>query len=121
MEKFNGYKNNIIVKLEKIYFCVLNTRIKRIIVHSFVSFCAGGILAWSVLYLAGNLNVEKGIGGLETAGVPEFKEIESDKSEKASFAANTVSSSDAGVSDDDLLKNLGELSGIGTGVTDTDS
>ena len=122
MEKLNGYKkNNIIVKLEKFYFCVLNTRIKRIIVHSFVSFCAGGILAWSVLYLAGNLNVEKGIGGLETAGVPEFKEIESDKNEKASFAANTASSADAGVSDDDLLKNLDELSGIGTGVTDADS
>lgn len=79
MKRHDNYKeSDFISKLENMYYRIFDTRIKRIITNSVLAFCLGGGIACTSLYIAGNINIEKGIGGLETAGVPEFRENELD-------------------------------------------
>ena len=75
MNKYRNYKNlTLIMKLENLYNRILSTRFRRIVFHSVAAFCGGITLAWAVLFTASNINVEKGVGGLETSSVPEYDE-----------------------------------------------
>ncbi len=101
MNKFNNYKNvSIKMKFERIYHKLLNTKVKRIVTHSVIAFCGGISLAWVTLYIAGNVNVEKGVGGLETAGVPEFK-ISEDKVMESVAKAVEPAATEAALDADD--------------------
>lgn len=74
MKKYNNYKSlSFVMKLEHFYHRLLNTRVKRIVTNSVIAFCGGITITWVALFVAGNVNVEKGVGGLETAGVPEYE------------------------------------------------
>lgn len=71
---------------------VFNTRAKRIAVRSAAAFCFG-ILATCIGVAAANrLNEERGIGGLETTGVPEFTQDMSGTDNELDAAASVLSS-----------------------------
>lgn len=97
MDRFNKYKNSsLIMKVNYGYYRLFNTPLKRILLHSIAAFCLGGGIACAVLFLAGNVNVHKGIGGLETAGLPEF-ETDTEDSLSAAFTASSGSGPSSGV------------------------
>lgn len=122
MNKYNNYKNlTFIMKLEKLYKKICSSRFRKIVFNSTVAFAGGISVAWGILYLVSNLNVEKGVGGLETSVPAEYIEESSDKEIKASVAAKmngTASESDSM----DALAELDELAIIDSlAETDADS
>lgn len=122
MNKYNNYKNlTFIMKLEKLYKKICSSRFRKIVFNSTVAFAGGISVAWGILYLVSNLNVEKGVGGLETSVPAEYIEESSDKEIKASSAAKingTASESDSM----DALAELDELAIIDSlAETDADS
>lgn len=122
MNKYNNYKNlTFIMKLEKLYKKICSSRFRKIVFNSTVAFAGGISVAWGILYLVSNLNVEKGVGGLETSVPAEYIEESSDKEIKASGSAKmngTVSESDSM----DALAELDELAIIDSlAETDADS
>lgn len=103
MNKYKNYKSfSLIMKLEHFYHKLLDTRVKRIVTHSVVAFCGGITVAWIALFVAGNVNLEKGVGGLETAGIPAY-EISSEKSveetvkEQSGDSSSSVEDEDASI------------------------
>lgn len=122
MNKYNNYKNlTFIMKLEKLYKKICSSRFRKIVFNSTVAFAGGISVAWGILYLVSNLNVEKGVGGLETSVPAEYIEESSDKEIKASGSAKmngTASESDSM----DALAELDELAIIDSlAETDADS
>ena len=122
MNKYNNYKNlTFIMKLEKLYKNICSSRFRKIVFNSTVAFAGGISVAWGILYLVSNLNVEKGVGGLETSVPAEYIEESSDKEIKVSGAAKmngTASESDSM----DALAELDELAIIDSlAETDADS
>lgn len=88
MNKYNNYKNlTFIMKLEKLYKKICSSRFRKIVFNSTFAFAGGISVAWGILYLVSNLNVEKGVGGLETSVPAEYIEESSDKEIKASGSA----------------------------------
>lgn len=122
MNKYNNYKNlTFIMKLEKLYKKICSSRFRKIVFNSTVAFAGGISVAWGILYLVSNLNVEKGVGGLETSVPAEYIEESSDKEIKASGSAKMNGS--ASESDSmDALAELDELAIIDSlAETDADS
>ncbi len=122
MNKYNNYKNlTFIMKLEKLYKKICSSRFRKIVFNSTFAFAGGISVAWGILYLVSNLNVEKGVGGLETSVPAEYIEESSDKEIKASGSAKmngTASESDSM----DALAELDELAIIDSlAETDADS
>lgn len=122
MNKYNNYKNlTFIMKLEKLYKKICSSRFRKIVFNSTFAFAGGISVAWGILYLVSNLNVEKGVGGLETSVPAEYIDESSDKEIKASGAAKmngTASASDSM----DALAELDELAIIDSlAETDADS
>lgn len=122
MNKYNNYKNlTFIMKLEKLYKKICSSRFRKIVFNSTVAFAGGISVAWGILYLVSNLNVEKGVGGLETSVPAEYIDESSDKEIKVSGAAKmngTASESDSM----DALAELDELAIIDSlAETDADS
>lgn len=122
MNKYNNYKNlTFIMKLEKLYKKICSSRFRKIVFNSTIAFAGGISVAWGILYLVSNLNVEKGVGGLETSVPAEYIEESSDKEIKASGSAKmngTASESDSM----DALAELDELAIIDSlAETDADS
>lgn len=122
MNKYNNYKNlTFIMKLEKLYKKICSSRFRKIVFNSTVAFAGGISVAWGILYLVSNLNVEKGVGGLETSVPAEYIEESSDKEIKTSGVAKmngTASESDSM----DALAELDELAIIDSlAETDADS
>lgn len=122
MNKYNNYKNlTFIMKLEKLYKKICSSRFRKIVFNSTVAFAGGISVAWGILYLVSNLNVEKGVGGLETSVPAEYIEESSDKEIKASGSAKmngTASEADSM----DALAELDELAIIDSlAETDADS
>lgn len=122
MNKYNNYKNlTFIMKLEKLYKKICSSRFRKIVFNSTVAFAGGISVAWGILYLVSNLNVEKGVGGLETSVPAEYIEESSDKEIKATGSAKmngTASESDSM----DALAELDELAIIDSlAETDADS
>lgn len=122
MNKYNNYKNlTFIMKLEKLYKKICSSRFRKIVFNSTVAFAGGISVAWGILYLVSNLNVEKGVGGLETSVPAEYIDESSDKEIKASGTAKmngTASESDSM----DALAELDELAIIDSlAETDADS
>lgn len=122
MNKYNNYKNlTFIMKLEKLYKKICSSRFKKIVFNSTVAFAGGISVAWGILYLVSNLNVEKGVGGLETSVPAEYIDESSDKEIKASGSAKmngTASEADSM----DALAELDELAIIDSlAETDADS
>lgn len=122
MNKYNNYKNlTFIMKLEKLYKKICSSRFRKIVFNSTFAFAGGISVAWGILYLVSNLNVEKGVGGLETSVPAEYIEESSDKEIKASSAAKmngTASEADSM----DALAELDELAIIDSlAETDADS
>lgn len=122
MNKYNNYKNlTFIMKLEKLYKKICSSRFRKIVFNSTVAFAGGISVAWGILYLVSNLNVEKGVGGLETSVPAEYIDESSDKEIKASGFAKmngTASESDSM----DALAELDELAIIDSlAETDADS
>lgn len=120
MNKYNNYKNlTFIMKLEKLYKKICSSRFRKIVFNSTVAFAGGISVAWGILYLVSNLNVEKGVGGLETSVPAEYIEESSDKEIKASGTAKmngTASESDSM----DALAELDELAIIDS-LAETDA
>lgn len=122
MNKYNNYKNlTFIMKLEKLYKKICSSRFRKIVFNSTFAFAGGISVAWGILYLVSNLNVEKGVGGLETSVPTEYIDESSDKEIKASGAAKmkgTASEADSM----DALAELDELAIIDSlAETDADS
>lgn len=122
MNKYNNYKNlTFIMKLEKLYKKICSSRFRKIVFNSTFAFAGGISVAWGILYLVSNLNVEKGVGGLETSVPAEYIDESSDKEIKASSAAKmngTASEADSM----DALAELDELAIIDSlAETDADS
>lgn len=122
MNKYNNYKNlTFIMKLEKLYKKICSSRFRKIVFNSTVAFAGGISVAWGILYLVSNLNVEKGVGGLETSVPAEYIDESSDKEIKTSGAAKmngTASEADSM----DALAELDELAIIDSlAETDADS
>lgn len=122
MNKYNNYKNlTFIMKLEKLYKKICSSRFRKIVFNSTVAFAGGISVAWGILYLVSNLNVEKGVGGLETSVPAEYIDESSDKEIKASGTAKmngTASEADSM----DALAELDELAIIDSlAETDADS
>lgn len=120
MNKYNNYKNlTFIMKLEKLYKKICSSRFRKIVFNSTVAFAGGISVAWGILYLVSNLNVEKGVGGLETSVPAEYIDESSDKEIKASGSAKmngTASESDSM----DALAELDELAIIDS-LAETDA
>lgn len=120
MNKYNNYKNlTFIMKLEKLYKKICSSRFRKIVFNSTVAFAGGISVAWGILYLVSNLNVEKGVGGLETSVPAEYIEESSDKEIKTSGSAKmngTASESDSM----DALAELDELAIIDS-LAETDA
>lgn len=120
MNKYNNYKNlTFIMKLEKLYKKICSSRFRKIVFNSTVAFAGGISVAWGILYLVSNLNVEKGVGGLETSVPAEYIEESSDKEINASGSAKmngTASESDSM----DALAELDELAIIDS-LAETDA
>lgn len=122
MNKYNNYKNlTFIMKLEKLYKKICSSRFRKIVFNSTFAFAGGISVAWGILYLVSNLNVEKGVGGLETSVPAEYIDESSDKEIKVSGAAKmngTASEADSM----DALAELDELAIIDSlAETDADS
>lgn len=122
MNKYNNYKNlTFIMKLERLYKKICSSRFRKIVFNSTFAFAGGISVAWGILYLVSNLNVEKGVGGLETSVPAEYIDESSDKEIKASGSAKmngTASESDSM----DALAELDELAIIDSlAETDADS
>lgn len=122
MNKYNNYKNlTFIMKLEKLYKKICSSRFRKIVFNSTFAFAGGISVAWGILYLVSNLNVEKGVGGLETSVPAEYIDESSDKEIKASGVAKmngTASEADSM----DALAELDELAIIDSlAETDADS
>lgn len=122
MNKYNNYKNlTFIMKLEKLYKKICSSRFRKIVFNSTFAFAGGISVAWGILYLVSNLNVEKGVGGLETSVPAEYIDESSDKEIKASGTAKmngTASEADSM----DALAELDELAIIDSlAETDADS
>lgn len=120
MNKYNNYKNlTFIMKLEKLYKKICSSRFRKIVFNSTFAFAGGISVAWGILYLVSNLNVEKGVGGLETLVPAEYIEESSDKEIKVSGSAKmngTASESDSM----DALAELDELAIIDS-LAETDA
>ncbi len=79
MEKFENYKNaGRSNPGKKFYYMIFNSRIKRTVFNSVCAFIAGLFLTLAGLYIYDKKNIPKGVGGLETSGVPEFRESDFD-------------------------------------------
>lgn len=70
MKQFENYKYTG----KNIYFMIFNTRIKRTVFNSIFAFCAGLGLTILGLSIYDKKAIPNGVGGLETSGVPNFKE-----------------------------------------------
>lgn len=104
MDKYKNYKSfTLKMKLEKIYNRLFSNRFRKIIVHSLIAFCGGISVAWLALYVASNLNVEKGVGGLETSAVPEFN-VDAEK------VVSSAENSDEGLAELDALAMIDSIS-----------
>ena len=100
MNRFNQYKNiNLVMKIRYGYYRVFNTPMKRILLNSIVAFCFGSGVACGALFIAGNVNVEKGIGGLETSGRPEFETYVDDSAVAVSESSEAKTAVLASVTD----------------------
>ena len=79
MEKFENYKNAGRTNPgKKFYYMIFNSRIKRTVFNSVCAFIAGLLLTLTGLYIYDRKTIPNGVGGLETAGVPEFRESDFD-------------------------------------------
>lgn len=109
MKKYSNYKKlTLIMKLENTYKKIFSTRLRRIVFHSLIAFAGGISVAWGALYIASNINVEKGVGGLETFAPVEYFEENSETPNASSASTKNegnVSSKDSG----DALAELDEL------------
>ena len=92
MTKFEAYKSRKSSKGIDAYFMIFNTRVKRIVFNSVAAFCFGAALTFTVLTIYKKAGVHDGVGGLETAGVPEYKESDFDSliSETPSVSAEQI-------------------------------
>lgn len=119
MNKYNNYKNlTFIMKLEKLYKKICSSRFRKIVFNSTVAFAGGISVAWGILYLVSNLNVEKGVGGLETSVPAEYIDESSVKASGSAKMNGTASESDSM----DALAELDELAIIDSlAETDADS
>ena len=87
MLQFERYKNNyFITKLKNFYYMIFRTRVRRIIITSLAAFAVGTGVTSLSLIAVDKFSVKNGVGGLETAGVPEFKESDLDRAEPLSSA-----------------------------------
>lgn len=120
MNKYNNYKNlTFIMKLEKLYKKICSSRFRKIVFNSTVAFAGGISVAWGILYLVSNLNVEKGVGGLETSVPAEYIDESSDKEIKTSGAAK-MNGTASGADSMDALAELDELAIIDS-LAETDA
>ncbi|MGP1458494.1 MAG: peptidoglycan DD-metalloendopeptidase family protein [Treponema sp.] len=88
----------------------------KIIASTFAAFCIGALVAWGGLTISRNIEMQKGVGGLETAGVPEFSESSFDK------AMLSNAETQGGLSED-AARNAGDTDELdaAASVLDTDN
>ncbi len=119
MKKFANYKkNNIFMNLNDFYYRLFNTHLKRLVFKTSAAFCAGAALCFGTIKIVNSFQVEKGVGGLETAGVPEFNEsvLEAINSSENQLAAVNLSENaiKEELSDDEELALLDEFASEAT-------
>lgn len=74
MTKFESYKTKRLSKGFNIYFMIFNTRVKRIVFNSMAAFVFGAASTFVLLIFYDKKGIHSGVGGLETSGVPKYKE-----------------------------------------------
>ena len=78
-------------------FCTIcNTRAKKIAAYSAASLCMCAVAGCIFVTVSDRINTEKGIGGLETTGVPEFSGSVLSSSDNELDTAASLLSADAG-------------------------
>lgn len=80
MNEFENYKKSA-NGLKGFCQMIFGTHVQRIFISSFIAFVFGVVLTTSVLSLSKRISIKKGVGGLETAGVPAFSESDFENSE----------------------------------------
>lgn len=76
---FDNYKkSNVITRIQSVWNMIFGERIRRIVIHSVAAFCVGGCVTVCAVYAANHFRIQKGVGGLETSGIPNFTESEFD-------------------------------------------
>jgi murein DD-endopeptidase MepM/ murein hydrolase activator NlpD len=83
-------------KVTSAFGTICNTRAKKIAAYSAAAFCMCAIAGCIIVTVSGRINTEKGIGGLETTGVPEFSGGVLSSSDNELDAAASLLSTDAG-------------------------
>ena len=119
MKRYANYKkNNIFMNLNDFYYRLFNTHLKRLVFKTSAAFCAGAVLCFGTIKIVNSFQVEKGVGGLETAGVPEFNEsvLEAINSSENQLAAVNLSENaiEEELSDDEELALLDEFASEAT-------
>lgn len=80
MKSYESYKD---INMKRDFF---NKRVRRVVIKTAVAFCGGALVSLGLIAILNNARVEKGMGGFETAGVPEVL-IEDRKAEEIAAAA----------------------------------
>ena len=102
MNEFNNYKKSTVGKFKGFYQMVFRTRVQRILVSSLVAFVFGAVLTTGIFKVANRVSIKKGVGGLETAGVPEFDESDFDSSALSSLSKEAFESEDVSLLGEEL-------------------
>lgn len=106
------------MNLNDFYYRLFNTHLKRLVFKTSAAFCAGAALCFGTIKIVNSFQVEKGVGGLETAGVPEFNEsvLEAINSSENQLAAVNLSENaiEEELSDDEELALLDEFASEAT-------
>lgn len=106
------------MNLNDFYYRLFNTHLKRLVFKTSAAFCAGAALCFGTIKIVNSFQVEKGVGGLETAGVPEFNEsvLEAINSSENQLAAVNLSENaiKEELSDDEELALLDEFASEAT-------
>lgn len=79
MNEFKNYKKDA-NGLKGFCQMIFGTRVQRIFLSSFIAFVFGVVLTTGVLSLSKRVLIKRGVGGLETAGVPAFSESDFENS-----------------------------------------
>lgn len=101
MSEFGNFINILIMKLKGFYRRVFNTRLKRLAVNSCAAFCVGAAVTFGACLATEKMWPGRGVGGLETPGVPRF--VESDSGRTVDFAAMPDTVASYGDSESDSL------------------
>ena len=111
--RFESYKTKKFSKGTDIYSMTFNARIKKIALVSAIAFCLGAGITFAVFGICGKKTILSGIGGLETSGVPKFKESDFDALSDKANSQNFSKGSDVEADSEENTKLVLSQDGLG--------